>query len=100
MKIKDRIIKWLGGYTQDELVEQKKIEFCRTEKQLFPIVAEFAVDAQYNDLEPSASEFVKHNLGYQIADFMLQHMLLDYTITHDETTNCYIIRAKAYVREP
>ena len=35
MNIKNKIIKWLGGYTQDELIEHQKIEICRTEKQIF-----------------------------------------------------------------
>lgn len=99
MRIKDRIIKWLGGYTQDELIEQKKIEFCRTEKQLFPIVAEFAVDAEYKELEPGVLEFVKHNLCYQIADFIFKYNLIYYDVSRNDTNDCYIVRAKAYVRE-
>ncbi len=100
MKIKDRIIKWLGGYTQDELLEQKQIEFCRVEKQLFPIMAEFAVDAQYKELEPDVLKFVKHNLCYQIVESIFDYNLLYYDISRDETNNSYIVRAKAYVREP
>lgn len=98
-KIKNKIIKWLGGYTQDELTEQKQITFCRTEKQLFPIVAEFAIDAEYKELEPGVLEFVKHNLCYQIADFMFKYNLIYYDISHNETNDCYVVRAKTYVRE-
>ena len=98
-KIKNKIIKWLGGYTQDELVEQKKIKFCRVEKQFYPIAAEFAVDAKYKELEPDVLEFVKHNLCYKIADFMFKYNLLYYDVSRNETNDCYVVRAVAYVRE-
>ena len=100
MNIKNKIIKWLGGYTQDELIEKKQIEICRTEKQLFPISAEFAVDAQYGKPESDRLEAIKHNLCYQIADFMIKYNLLYYDFYYDEACDCYIMRAKAYVREP
>lgn len=100
MKIKNRIIKWLGGYTQDELIEHKKIEICRTEKQLNPISAKFIVDAQHGKPDSDALEAIKHNLCCQIADFMFKYNLLYYDFDYDEVTNCYIMRANAYVREP
>lgn len=106
MNIKNKIIKWLGGYTQNEfmaqkkVVEQKKIEVCRTEKQLFPISAEFAVDAQHGKPNSDTLEVIKHNLCYQAADFMFKYNLLYYDFYYDEVANCYIMRAKAYVREP
>jgi len=106
MNIKNKIIKWLGGYTQNEfveqkkVVEQKKIEVCRTEKQLFPISAEFAVSAQYEKPDSDILEAIKHNLCYQAADFMFKYNLLYYDCYYDEVTNCYILRAKVYVREP
>ena len=99
MNIKNKIIKWLGGYTQDELIEQKKIEFCRTEKQLYPITAKYAIDAEYKELEPDVLEFVKHNLCYQVAEFMFKYNLLYYDVSRDEANN-YIMSVKAYVREP
>ena len=98
-KVKNKIIKWLGGYTQDELLEKKKIEFYRTEKQFYPITAEFAIDAQYKELEPGVLEFVKHNLCYQVAEFMFKYNLLYYDVSRNETNDCYIVRAKTYVRE-
>ena len=100
MNIKNKIIKWLGGYTEDELVDQKKIEFCRVEKQIFPITVEFAVDAQYGKPDSDTLEAIKHNLCYQAADFMFKYNLLYYDFYYDEVSNCYIMRAKAYVREP
>lgn len=100
MNIKNKIIKWLGGYTQDELVEQKKIEFCRTEKQLFPISAKFAVDAQHGKPNFDTLEAIKHNLCYQIADFMFNYHIIEYTTIYDEASDCYIVRANTYVREP
>lgn len=46
MNIKNKIIKRLGGYTQDELIEKKKIEFCRTEHPISVIQVQFAIDTQ------------------------------------------------------
>ena len=100
MNIKNKIIKWLGGYTQNELVEKKQIEFCRTEKQIFPITVKFAVDAQYGKPDSDRLEAIKHNLCCQAADFMFKYNLLYYDFYYDEVSNCYIMRAKAYVREP
>ena len=100
MNIKNRIIKWLGGYTQNELIEKKQVEICRTEKQLFPISAQFAIDARRAELDPDTLEVIKHNLCYQVADFMFKYNLLYYDFYYDEVTDCYIMRAKAYVREP
>ena len=99
MNIKNKIIKWLGGYTQNELIEQKKIEFCRIEKQLFPLVTEFAIDAKFYDAIKD-SNTIEHNLCCQIAEFMFKHHLVEYTTVYDEASNCYIMRTKAYVREP
>lgn len=99
MNIKNKIIKWLGGYTQDELIEQKKIEFCRTEKQIFPIVTEFTIDAEFYEAAKDSTT-IEHNLCYQIADFMFNHHIVEYTTVYDEVSDCYIMRAKAYVREP
>ena len=102
MNIKNKIIKWLGGYTQDELVEQKqkKIEICRTEKQLFPISVNFAIDAQHGKPDSDRLEAIKHDLCCQAADFMFKYNLLYYDFYYDEVSNCYIMRVKAYVREP
>ena len=99
MNIKNKIIKWLGGYTQDELIEKKQIEICRTEKQLFPIAAKFAVDAQHGKPESDTLEAIKHNLCYQIADSMFKYNLLYYDFYYYEECDCYIMSAKAYVRE-
>ena len=99
MNIKNKIIKWLGGYTQDELITQKKIEFCRTEKPLFPIVTQFAIDAEFYETAKDSTT-IEHTLCYQIADFMFNHHIVEYTTIYDEASNCYIVRAKAYVREP
>lgn len=99
MNIKNKIIKWLGGCTQDELIERKKIEICRTEKQLLPIVTEFAIDAEFYEATKD-SNMVKHNLCCQLAEFISKYHLVEYTTTYDEVSDCYIIRAKAYVREP
>ena len=96
MNIKNKIIKWLGGYTQNELIEKKQIEICRTEKPLFPISAKFAIDARYGEFDSNTLEVIKHNLCYQVADFMFKYNLLYY----DEVTDCYIMHAKAYMREP
>lgn len=99
MNIKNKIIKWLGGYTQDELIEKKTIEFSRTEKQIFPIVTEFAIDAEIYEAAKD-SDIIEHDLCYQIADFMVKHHIIEYTTIYDEASNYYITRAKAYVREP
>ena len=98
MNIKSKIIKWLGGYTQNELVEHKKIEICRTEKQIFPIVTQFAVDAEFYEAAKN-SNTIEHNLCCQIAEFISKYHLVKYTTTYDEVSDCYIMRAKAYVRE-
>jgi len=100
MNIKNKIIKWLGGYTQDELVEQKKIEFCRVEKPISVVQARFAIDAQHGKPNSDTLEAIKDNLCYQAADFMFKYNLLYYDFYYDEVSNCYIMRAKAYVREP
>lgn len=94
MNIKNKIIKWLGGYTSDELIEQKKIEFCRTEKQILPIATEFATTTLDH------LDIIKNNLCYQVAEFLFKYNLLYYDVSHDETNDYYIVRAKAYVREP
>ena len=94
MNIKNKIIKWLGGYTQDELIEKKQIEFCRTEKQIFPIAVEFAITTLDH------LDIIKNNLCYQVAEFLFKYNLLYYDVSSDETNDCYIVRAKAYVREP
>lgn len=94
MKLKNKIIKWLGGYTQNELVEQKKIEICRTEKPIAVIKVNFATDTLDH------LDIIKNNLCYQVAEFMFKYNLLYYDVSHDETNDCYIIRARAYVREP
>lgn len=101
MNIKNKIIKLLGGYTQNELIEQKQIEVkvCRTEKQIFPIVTEFAIDTDfYKAAKDSAT--IEHNLCCQIAEFISKYHLVEYTTIYDEMSDCYIMRAKAYVREP
>lgn len=106
MNIKNKIIKLLGGYTQNEfieqkkIVEQKKIEVCRTEKQIFPISVEFAISAQHEKPDSDRLEAIKHNLCCQAADFMFKYNLLYYDFYYDKVANCYIMRAKAYVREP
>lgn len=104
MNIKNKIIKWLGGYTEEDMLHamnrsKATITYCRTEKQLFPISAEFAVDAQHGKPDSDTLEAIKHNLCYQIADFMFKYNLLYYDFYYDEVANCYIMRAKAYVRE-
>ena len=99
MNIKNKIIKWLGGYTQDELIEKKKIEVCYTEKQLFPVVTEFAVEAEFYETAKD-SKTIEHSLCYQIADFIFNHHIVEYTTSYDEVSDCYTMRAKAYVREP
>jgi len=100
MNIKNKIIKWLGGYTQDELIEQKKITFCRTEKPISVVQTQFAIEAQRGKPDSDTLEAIKHNLCHQAADFMFKYNLLYYDFYYDEITNCYIMRAKAYVREP
>jgi hypothetical protein len=100
MSIKNKIIKWLGGYTQDELIEKKTIEFCRVEKPISVVQARFAIDAQHGKPNSDTLEAIKHNLCYQAADFMFKYNLLYYDFYYDEVSNCYIMRAKAYVREP
>ena len=52
MNIKNKIIKWLGGYTQNELVEQKKVEICHTEKPIAVIKVNFAADTLDHDGPP------------------------------------------------
>lgn len=100
MNVKNKIIKWLGGYTQNELieqkkiVEQKKIEVCRTEKPILPIAVEFAATTLDH------LDIIKNNLCYQVAEFMFKYNLLYYDVSRNETNDCYIVRAKAYVREP
>lgn len=94
MNIKNKIIKWLGGYTQDELVEQKKIEFGRAANPIAVIQVEFAATTLDH------LDIIKNNLCYQVAEFMFKYNLLYYDVSRDETNDYYIIRAKAYVREP
>ncbi len=105
MNIKNKIIKWLGGYTEEDMLHamnrsKATITYSRIEKQLFPISAQFAVDAQYGKPDSDILEMIKQNLCYQAADFMFKNNLLYYDFYYDEVTNCYIMRAKAYVREP
>ena len=45
-------------------------------------------------------DIVKQNLCYQIAEFIFKNNLLYYDVSRNETNDCYIIRGKAYVREP
>lgn len=94
MNIKNKIIKWLGGYTADEIVKQQKIEFIRTEKQFIPIKATFA--AKTNDF----SEYIKYDLSYQIIEYILKFNLLYYDMKYDPLADCYVYKAVLYVREP
>lgn len=94
MNIKNKIIKWLGGYTADEIVKQQKIEFVRTEKQFIPIKATFA--AKSNDF----SDAIRHNLSYQIAEYVLEFNLAYYDVEYNPSTDCYFYKAVLYVREP
>lgn len=101
MSIKNKIIKWLGGYTEEDAMNKSKvaITYSHVEKRLFPINIEFAVDANfYEDTKNSMSS--EYELCHRIADFMFKHYLVEYTTSYDEVSNCYIMRAKAYVREP
>lgn len=96
MNIKNKIIKWLGGYTQDELVEQKqkKIEFCRTEYPIAVIQVKSAIPTLDH------LDIIKKNLCDQVAEFIFKYNLLYYDVSRNETDDCYIVRAKTYVREP
>lgn len=99
MNIKNKIIKWLGGYAQEDMIHamnrsQATINYFRTEKQFIPIKATFA--AKTND----CPDYVKHNLGYQIAEYILNFNLLYYDMKYDPSTDCYIYKAVLYVREP
>lgn len=94
MNIKNKIIKWLGGYTQNELVEQKKIEIYRTEHPIAAVKVNFAT-ATLDHLD-----IIKKNLCYQVAEFIFKYNLLYYDVSRNETNDCYIVRAIAYVREP
>ena len=105
MNIKNKIIKWLGGYTEEDMLHamnrsKATITYSHIEKQLFPISVEFAVDAQYGKPDSDRLEAIKHNLCRQAANFMFKYNLLYYDFHYDEVSNCYIMRAKAYVREP
>ncbi len=103
MNIKNKIIKWLGGYTEEDMLNRSQattITYSHIEKQVFPISMEFAVDAQYGKPDSDRLEAIKHNLCHQAADFMFKYNLLYYDFYYDEVSNCYIMRAKAYVREP
>ena len=92
--IKNKIIKWLGGYTQDELIEKKTITFTRTEKQLIPIKVNFA--AKTNDYP----DYIRSNLCYQIAEYILDFNLCYYNMEYDPQIDCYMYKAVVYVREP
>ena len=105
MNIKNKIIKWLGGYTEEDILHamnrsKATITYSCVEKQLFPISVYFAIDAQHGKPDSDRLEAIKHNLCYQAADFMFKYNLLYYDFYYDEVSNCYIMRAKAYVREP
>ena len=99
MTIKNKIIKWLGGYTEEDLFNtinknQTTVNYSRVEKPILPIAVEFATTTlDYLDI-------IKHNLCYQVAEFIFKYNLLYYDVSHNETDNCYIVRAKAYLREP
>ena len=97
MSIRNKIIKWLGGYTEEDVMNESKaiIDYSRIEKQLFPVAIEIAIDGEFYDFAT-----IKHDLCCQIAEFMSKYHLVEYTTIYDEITNCYVVRAKAYVREP
>ena len=105
MNIKNKIIKWLGGYTEEDMLHAMNrlnipINYSRIEKPISVIQVQFAVDAQQGKPDSNTLETIKHNLCYQAADFLFKYNLLYYDFYYDEITNCYIMRAKAYVREP
>ena len=97
MSIRNRIIKWLGGYTEEDAMNKNKVTI--TYSHVVPINVELAVDANfYEDTKNSMSS--EYELCHRIADFMFKHYLVEHTTFYDEVSNCYIMRAKAYVREP
>ena len=105
MNIKNKIIKWLGGYTEEDIPHTMNkseviINYSYAKKQLFPISVEFSVNAQHGKPDSDTLEAIKHKLCNQAADFMFKYNLLYYYFYYDEITNCYVMRAKAYVREP
>lgn len=105
MNIKNKIIKWLGGYTEEDMLHAMNrlnapINYSRIEKPISVVQARFAIDAQCGKPDSNALETIKNNLCHQVADFMFKYNLLYYDFYYDEITNCYIMCAKAYVREP
>ena len=93
MKLKNKIIKWLGGYTEDELIEQKKIEFCRTEKPVVPIKT-------HNIVKLESLECAKEYLAREIGHFIKEQGLIDYKLELDKNYESYDLYATVLVVKP
>ena len=97
MKIKDKLIKALGGYTFKEY---------RNKDEDFPapttnIVSVYAETRNYY-IDDDCMEVEKEQLAYKLGKEMLENNLIDYSIKEkrDEVGGkIYLIRGKAYVKE-
>ena len=97
MKIKDRLIKALGGYTFKEY---------RNKDEDFPaptanIISVYAESRNYY-IDEDSLEVEKEQLAYKLGKEMLDHELIDFSIKEkldDYCAKIYTIRAKAYVKE-
>lgn len=93
MSIKDRIIKHLGGFTQQEFSAQEDNPDIHRIDQVYADVKSYVID---ND----CLIYDKTQLARKIGERMLDNGLIDFTIkqTKDNFGNrIYEVRAKAFV---
>ena len=90
MKLKKKIIKWLGGYTEDELLSLPKI--VKVEKQFIPIKAQYII-RDFDEMD-----FAKAALANKIVDAM-RDQYIKFTYHEDIFTEDIVVEATSYVRE-
>ena len=94
MSIKNKIIKWFGGYTSEEY--KKAFEDEPSVDRLEQVYA----DVKSYSVDKDNLIFDKTQLARKIGERMLDFNLIDFTIKQkaDEVgTKLYEVRAKAYV---
>lgn len=93
MKIKEKIIKWLGGYTQKEILDAHKITYTKIEKDLIPIGIARLISSK--DLVPETKQW----LVGELSRFILNHNLCLFNVINNQD-GTYTVEARLWVREP
>ena len=97
VNIKNKIIKWLGGYTRDEYEKScihKEVYFSRVEKQIIPIRITIKEDGSV------PRYYARKEICQQLASFIYDHNLIKIdTTAMDPVQNYKTITATINVVE-